>query len=454
MILNKYINNITGLQIFQLLRFGTFILISIVFTKSHLTTADIGIYETLLFIAGIASFFWVTGLIQSFLPLYKNNQTFSERDNKVIRGCSVQRGTEKSPEIFNAFLLLSLFSFLAFLFVLFCKKYISQVLISTSEIPYFNLLLWYIFLSNPTYLIEYIYLLNNKVQSIIKYGLLSFLLQFILVACPIMLGYGIEYGLYGLIIISVFRLIWLFILLRKYALFIVSIKFIKEHISLGYPLILSALLSGSAQYIDAFLVANKFGDATFAIFRYGAREFPIVLLLANAFSNAMIPEFALEKKLKNTLLLIKQRSARLMHLLFPVTIAFLLLSNWLFPIVFNENFTASAQVFNIYLLLIISRLVFPQTILIGLKRTKIILLASFLEIIVNVTLSIVFINYWGFVGVAIATVVAYFFEKIVLIFFSYFSLRIKPEQYIPVSTHLFYSALTILLYFIIDFVVF
>ena len=92
----KLIDNISGLQLFQLMKPVVFLIISIVFTKSHLTRAEIGQWEMFMFIAGLMTFFWVTGIIQSLLPLYHRNKTYQKMGDN---------GTTKSPEIFNAFLL-------------------------------------------------------------------------------------------------------------------------------------------------------------------------------------------------------------------------------------------------------------------------------------------------------------------------------------------------------------
>lgn len=438
--LNKYINNISSLQISQLIRFVTLFLIGVIFTKTQLTTSDIGAYEKLLFIASAVSFFWISGLTQSFLPLYGNNKTFNKPP---------AINHDKSPEFFNAFLLICFFSILAFIFVLIFKTYLSQLLNNSQPIKYFNLLLIYILISNPSYFITYFYLLKNKPKQIIQYSFISFSLQLLLVALPSIFGYGIEYCLWGLILISALRIIWLLFLLSRYANFVISIQFIKEHIHLAYPLVLSSLLSGSAKYIDGFLVSYYYDSAKFAIFQYGAREFPLVVILANAFSNAMIPEFSGKINLSSSLRMIRNKSKQFMHLLFPVTIVLLFVSIWLYPIIFNNNFVESAYIFNIYLLLIVSRMIFPQTILIGLKRSKIILSASVLEIIINVSLSILFINLWGIIGVAIATVVAYFFEKLFLVYLVYKKLNILPTHYIPVKLHLIYSFLTFLAYFVV-----
>ncbi len=417
-------------------------IIGIVFAKSHLTTSEIGIYETLIFIAGAISFFWVNGLIQSFLPLYNSNKSSTEKQNET---------KTKDTRFYNAFLLISLFSVLSFLFIYFFKGYFADLFNNGKEIPHINLLMIYVLLNNPSFLIEYIYLLKNRVKQVVRYGIIIFSIQFIVVAFPVILGYGIITSIYGLIIISVIRLIWLFYLLNKYSHFSLSLPFIKEHISLGYPLILSALLSGSALYIDGIIISNKFDNATFAIFRYGAREFPIVVLLANAFSNAMLPEFSLSININEVLFKIKEKSKKLMHFLFPLTIVFMLISKWLYPIIFNQNFAESADIFNIYLLLIVSRLIFPHTILIGNKKTNVILSASLLEIIINVSLSLLFIKHWGILGVAFATIIAHYFQKAYWVVYNCFITKINPGLYIPVSTYTIYSVIIFIVYLFVTY---
>lgn len=430
----KYIDNISGLQIFQLLRFGTLLLISIVFAKSNLSTEAIGSYEIFLFIAALLCSFWINGIIQSFLPLYKSNNTFEKTEGK-------------SPEIFNVFLLVSILSILSILVLLIFNKSLSNVLTDKSEIPYFKLILAYIFFSSPSFLIEYIYLVKNEAIQILKYGIITFFLQFILIATPALLGYSMEFCIMGLVLISIVRYGWLLVLLKKHALFSPSIKFIKEHLYFAYPLIISTLLGSSAQYVDSFLVLNKFDTTTFAIFKYGAREFPLVLLMANALSTAMIPAFSMKAKLGDALVSLRKKSANLMHLLFPVTMLFLLFSNWLYPRVFNENFTESARIFNIYLLLIISRLVFPQTILIGLKKTKIVMYASFVELVVNVILSFVFIRFWGIEGVAFATFIAFATQKVIWLVYIKSVLKISPKKYVPITELAIYSTLTLVTFY-------
>ncbi|NMB51254.1 MAG: hypothetical protein GX999_02885, partial [Bacteroidales bacterium] len=141
----RFIDNISGLQFFQLMKFTVFLIVSIVFTKSHLTRSEIGSWEMFLFISGLITFFWVTGIIQSLLPLYHRNKTFRQFGETKKR---------KSPEIFNTFLLLCFFSLFFFALGHSIKNSVS-VFNFSGNVPYINLLLLYILLSSPVCLIEY-----------------------------------------------------------------------------------------------------------------------------------------------------------------------------------------------------------------------------------------------------------------------------------------------------------
>jgi len=115
----------------------------------------------------------------------------------------------------------------------------------------------------------------------------------------------------------------------------------------------------------------------------------------------------------------------------------------LFPIVFNPDFKDSALIFNIYLLLLISRVLFPQTILIGLKKTGFILWVSVIELVINVALSLILVQIMGLIGVAVATVIAFACEKIMMISYNYFQLKIPLSSYLNVRMYVLYSGLLV-----------
>jgi O-antigen/teichoic acid export membrane protein len=438
----KFIDNISGLQLYQLMKPIIFLIISIVYTKSSLSTGDIGQWEMFMFISGLITFFWVTGIIQSLLPLYHRNKTYRKIGDN---------GVDKSPEIFNAFLLLCFFSLLIFVLGHLLKDNFS-VFHNRGNVPFINLLLLYILLNSPVQLIEYIYLLNNRSYRIFQYGLYTFTAQLIFILTPLLLGKGIIWSIYGLLLITFFRWIWLIILLRRYTEMKISVDFMKEHLYLGIPLILTTLISGSGQYVDGVIISAVYRDpASFAVFRYGAKEFPLVLMLANGLNAALLSEFATREKMKESIEKIRVKSKELMHLLFPVTMVMMLIARWLYPLMFRQDFEKSSGIFLVYALLIIPRLVFPQTIIVGRKKTHITLIAAVIEIVVNIALSILMIK-WGYklVGVAVSTFIAYVISNLFLVLYVWFKMKIKPAEYIPLKVFAIYSFLIGILFILID----
>jgi O-antigen/teichoic acid export membrane protein len=323
----------------------------------------------------------------------------------------------------------------------------SRFLLNGKNIPETGLLMVYLVFGVPANLVEYFYLITKKNNAIIIYSIVSFSVQLVFVTVPVILGYGITVALLGLVASAVLRYFWLWIVLIANGEIKYSRSFVKEHLQLGGPLTLATFLSGSAQFVDGFIVTSYFDEETFAVFRYGARELPLAMLLANALSNAMLPDFAQKENLSENLRKLKENVSRLMHFLFPLTALLLVVSHPVFPIIFNPKFEESATIFNIYLLLIISRLMLPQTILNGLQITKPIMHAAFFELAVNVSLSLVLVQFFGIAGIAFATCVAYLFEKIYLSVEVSRRLDIRLSEYIPVNVYIFYS-ISILVIFI------
>jgi O-antigen/teichoic acid export membrane protein len=269
---------------------------------------------------------------------------------------------------------------------------------------------------------------------------------------PVILGYGITVALQGLVVSAVLRYFWLWIILIANGEIKYSRTFVKKHLQLGGPLILATFLSGSAQFVDGFIVTSYFDEETFAVFRYGARELPLAMLLANALSNAMLPDFAQRENLSQNLRQLKENVSRLMHFLFPLTAVLLVVAHPVFPVIFNPKFEESATIFNIYLLLIISRLMLPQTILNGLQITKPIMYAAFLELVINVSLSLILVQFFGIAGIAFATFVAYLFEKIYLSAVVQKSLDVSLSAYLPVKIYSIYSAAILVIFVLVEYV--
>jgi O-antigen/teichoic acid export membrane protein len=292
-------------------------------------------------------------------------------------------------------------------------------------------------------------MLKHRTKALASYGAILFVFQIAFVVVPVILGYGLHGAIMGLVVMGGLKFLVLCVMLLRHTKPALDIGFLKEHLHLAWPLALSIFVSGSGDLVDGYLVSSHFDRATFAIFRYGARELPIAVLLANAFSSSVVPKVA--EDLQSALLFIKSRSRQMMHLLFPLSIILLLTSRYFYPIVFRPGFAGSAVVFNIFLLLLVTRMMFPQTILNGLKQTRIILASTIVELALNISISVFLMPHYGIIGIAWGTVIAYFIDKVVLVSYNYYHNHIPPTKYIDFKiiglyTVLLYAAYVFSLY--------
>lgn len=405
------------------------ILTAILLTKSSLSLSDIGAYEMLMYIAYTLSFWWVSGLVQGLLSKYP----------------TLDASTQKKL-IFNAYLLFVGVSLFLFLFLFVFRSQALTLLVGQSDVRYFSVFLIFMLLNFPAYLLENLLLLEEKPRVILAFGICSFVGQLVAVILPVYAGWEFYWSFVGLAIFAACKHFWLLVHIWRQGIWQFRADLIKSWALRSFPLVLYALLGGFNMAFDNWLVNYYFGgdEAIFAIFRYGAQELPLTLALTNAFSIAVIPEVA--QNLNAALAAIKSKSRKLFHLLFPLSIILILTDRWLFPFVFNEAFIASVDIFNIYLLIIISRLVFARPILVGLQANKEVLIISIIELAVNITISFILVQYLGLIGIAIGTLIAYTLEKTLLCGYLYVRFGLPVQAYTDLRWFILYTIILIIVF--------
>lgn len=408
----------------QLFRFIALLLVGIVLAKTNIGISQIGTYETFLLISGAVCFFWIGGMLQAMLSQKRTSQN------------------EKTPAYFNIFAIITLLGIVAAGIVFLLQGEIARFVgFSGGQIPYLKLLLAYIVLSCPVNLVEYIYLIEDKPKGILSYATIMFSVQALATILPVVFTDDLGYGLYGLVFANLLKFIWLCIVVLKYSAIRFSFSFAKDFLKLSAPLILSVLLVKGIQYADSFLVSFKYDESSFAQFRYGAKEFPLILLALTAFAEAMTSRFANDDNLTESLAIVKRENKRLMNFLVPVAMVCIVVGKYLYPLVFNEDFYTSALIFNVYCFATMFRFIVPNSILIGKRQNNPILLASAANIIVNVGLGLLLMNFFGMLGVAVAYLIGNLVEKMILVGVVKSTYGIKLSEYLDVHTFVFYTCL-------------
>lgn len=418
-----------ALQWFYLMRQGSAILTGILLAQLGLPADEIGVYEILQYIGFLVSAFWVTGLSQALLAYFP---TLDEAGQRRLSG--------------SAFLLFTGLSALLLAGLWLGKSFTISALASRPTLPYFELFLLWQFFNLPAFLIENIYLLHQKAKAIFWFGVLGFGLQLLAVLAPIAFGLDFSWSFYNLIALGVLKFCWTGILILQTGQLTWDAALLRKWTRMAWPLALYALLGGLIYSFSFWLVGYLYRDdeATFAVFRYGAREFPLVIALTNALGAAMIP--ALASNLQEGLAQLKVRSLRLFHLLFPTSILLMLTSKYFFPIVFTEAFAESAVVFNAFLLITVSRVLFPRSVLMALQSNKIALLSSVVELIFIVVISLVLAPWFGLVGIALGTTLGASLEKVILCVYLRRRFGIAVSQYTDLRWWVGYSVVLVVVF--------
>ncbi len=421
---------VRAMQFYHLSRKGAMLLIGIVLAKIGLSMDEIGLFETLMFLAMLLSFFWVESIIKGFLSLFEEYNT-----------------EQKAQSYFSLYLLFLGLAALFGIVLWLGQETLIPVFVGEDSIAHLGLLVVYLVVFQPSTITVFIYQLNGQVKEIILYSLLQSIGLLVAVVVPLLLDLGIGGVFRGMIIFaSCLHIVTLITVLRSGRLKL-DPGLVNRLLMVSVPLVAYAVIQSFAGVFDAWLVNHHFGSrADFAVFRFGARELPIVIPLTIGVVNLALP--LLTRNLNEGLALLKAESRKLMHVIFPLAIFLIMTSRWFFVQIYNQDFEYSAWIFNVYLLLVIPQLLFPQSIFMSKKDNRLLVVVGALEVLINVLLSLWWVGQWGMLGIAMATVVAFVFEKIALIVVCGLRHQVDSNSYVPWTTFLIYSGATMAIFFL------
>jgi hypothetical protein len=417
-LLLNYIKDTTrAYQALQAFRLGASILLSIVLVKLAFTKSEIGDFEWFLFLTNALSFFWSMGLLNAFKSYFPSKST-----------------EDKATLISNLALVFLGFSFIA-VSGLYLTSY-GRELMSQGNWVYFCV---FLVLGISASITEHILIIKEKSINLFYYGLASYSTYFIGLSTVALWFHSINYLFVFLACWATLRFIYGIIVVNRYGSWTWDLSSAVKFIAFSAPLIIHVLLGGGMEYVDGYLVDAYYSRDGFTIFRYGARELPINTIFITAMVATMIPLAV--SNLNLTLTDLKARLNKLMHWLFPCSIILVLTSPLIFQAIYNDGFLKSAFVFNIYLLILCSRLVLPQIILYAKQKNSVLMWVGLLELIVNIALSLYLIQDYGILGIAFATVIAYIVQKVALVVYCKRKLNVNLSVYLDIKTHMLYSAL-------------
>ena len=406
------------LQIGGILRFALIFLQGVILVKSGVPLEVIGQVELVFFFANFLMFYLQNGgknAMLSWVPSLKGGI-----------GINLRLGT--------VFVVMQIFGLIG-----------ALLMLSISRIPALSsytflqegknviYLAVYIFFTVPVVPLIYNYLLTNRYRRILWFIGVSYTLQITAVLVPIVLDLGVPAMMFALAAFSVVR--WVFALYdgRWFADGYPSRGLITAFIVFVFPLVFHAFNSGLMDFVDGWIVSWYFGEEQFALYRFGAKEFPVNALLIGGLLTGLIPVFNKAGAVDHASL--KGEIKRLIRTLLPVNCLLILTSPLLYTLVYSAEFTVSARIFNIYALTLLSRVVVNQVYLYVLHRNWILALSTMGEVVLNIILSVLLLQSFGLIGIPLATVIAYAAHKIFIVIYVDINLKTKVQQYFPVRQY-------------------
>lgn len=388
--------------------------------KLKFTPAETSYYENFLFLINLSTFFWVAGIGNALLSWYP-------------------RLTEENKAVFfqNTFTLLQIAGICVGILLYIFKGF--GILNDTRNT--IILVSLYVIFYAPTIITELYYLLTEKRKYLIYYGIFIYTLQLCLGFTAAIIYNDIYYVLLFLLIWVFIRWIWTIVVVFSIKNLINTYKFSinKGFVLYSMPIIIHLLFSNGSEFVDGILVDKFFNADQFSIYRYGAREFPLILVLIGAVRTSMIPLAV--KDIKNALISVKRITGRLMHVFYPIAVILVFSSKFLYEFFYDSDYNYSALLFNIYLLTLSSRIILSEIFIYASGLNKVFVFVSFFEIVLNIILSLILMKFFGLAGIATGTFIAFFVSKVFLVSYVSSKLGTKLNEYLNLKIYFGYNAI-------------
>ncbi|MFT7119882.1 MAG: O-antigen/teichoic acid export membrane protein [Neolewinella sp.] len=438
-------NNATTLiragQFAQAARQGGIILIALSLPRLGIGRDVIGVWENLLYLGYILGFGWMTGLLQAFLVRIRlTRPQAADRFSRI------------------AILSVGVFSLLLLTIAAGLHEPLFRLLRLGDAPPGWGYFFLFLLTQWPGLFFEQILTIRGKAWPLAIFGGLSSLGLVLALLMPLFYGLTLPHALFILACFAgvkgVVILGWLlYDHLNDQTIKTVS-KQEKEQLSpwlkAAWPLMIYATVSALVTAFDPWFVNYWYdGDEdVFAVFRYGARELPLLAAFTNGAMVVVLPR--LTEAPSAGLDLLKESSRRLMHWIFGGAILLMVTAPWWWTLVFTEMFAESRPLFQAYLFVVASRLLFPVPVLTAMGHTRMLMVFGLLELVLNVLISILLVPHFGLMGIIWATVLAYLIDKVCLMYYLRYRTGIPPKRYTDFRWYGGYLAVMLVAYLLMS----
>lgn len=184
-----------------------------------------------------------------------------------------------------------------------------------------------------------------------------------------------------------------------------------EQLKTGVYLNFANILGFLTLATDSIMISVFKNEESFAIYKNGAFEVPLISVLYLSISQLFLPKITQHfsnNKLDTIANIKKKLSINIAAIVYPFCIFFITFSSDFITLYLSDKYINSALIFTIFNLSLLMRIYDYLDVLIASKNTKKILYLQIFAILFNLILNAIFIYYFDIKGAAIATIITLF----------------------------------------------
>lgn len=360
-----------------------------------LTINEMGVYQQILLIS----------IMVGALVPFEMQTTFTYFYNKT------NDALEKSRVLSNTFITLlglGLLTLLSFIIIFHNGFFFSDSYLRKYS---FWLGLWCFATILGSYL-ENLYVSSKRVKVFSIFTLLYYLVYLLTVVYVAYISHNLYWIVVTIGVMEIVRVILLhaiYLLLEK-IIFSFDLAIIKRQfhytLSVGSVTALDVIM----QSTDKVIVSLFFAVETFAVFSIAAKEVPFMAIITVSVITAMLPRLSgiynVDHNREGALKLWSSTSRSLAVIIFPLFWILLYYNKQFIEMIYSDIYLGASLIFVVYLLKFPLRFTVFYTLLQISGNQKLLLQNTVITVVLNIVLSFAFLYFFGYLGVAAATVLA------------------------------------------------
>lgn len=251
-----------------------------------------------------------------------------------------------------------------------------------------------------------------KKASVIS--IITNLIRIGLVLISVQIFYSINMIFWSLLLVILIQVLLCYAYIPKQIKndFKISKESVKSQIKSGWTLGIASTLGVLLYSTDGIMISSLLDVKSYAIYRNGAFQIPFISAIYGAISVVLLPELStyfFEKRYHDIIKIKKKAMTNAAMLVIPPVIFFIVFGNQVIVLYLSETYKASAIIFMIYNLILLSRFTsYDELYIISNNANKMPIIYG-TAFCINIVLNYILINSIGINGAAISSVISYYF---------------------------------------------